>query len=216
MKLEGKKIVFLGDSITEGVGASCIEKRFSDVLVRKAGFATSYNYGIGGTRMARQQKIDPEHLVWDTNAFTERFDKMEDDADIVMVFGGTNDYGHGDAPFGCFEDRTVDTYCGALHFLMKGLIEKYPSACIVFVTPLHREGDTNLNASNHLPLKAYVDKIKETAEYYSLPVLDLFAAAGICPDIQIQKEMFVPDGLHPNDAGAERIADRMKSFLETL
>ena len=52
MKLEGKKIVFLGDSITEGVGASCVEKRFSDVLVRKAGFTVSYNHGISGTRMA--------------------------------------------------------------------------------------------------------------------------------------------------------------------
>jgi len=216
MELKGKTIVFLGDSITEGVGTSCVENRYSDVLVKMAEFGNNYNYGISGTRIARQQKIDPEHLKWDENAFTERFDKMEDDADIVMVFGGTNDYGHGDAPFGCFEDRTIDTYCGALHCLMKGLIEKYPAARIVFVTPLHRADDENPSAGNQLPLKAYVDKIKETAEYYSLPLLDLFASAGICPDIQIQKEMFVPDGLHPNDAGAERIADRMKSFLEAL
>lgn len=216
MELKGKTIVFLGDSITEGVGASCTENRFSDVLVRMAEFGNSYNHGISGTRIARQQVIDREHLRWDENSFCERFVRMEDDADIVLVFGGTNDYGHGDAPFGTFEDRTMDTYCGAVHYLMRGLIEKYPAAKIVFVTPLHRQNDAVPNASNHLPLKAYVDKIRETAEYYSIPVLDLYASANICPDIQLQREMYVPDGLHPNDAGAEKIAMRMKSFLETL
>ncbi len=215
MELKGKSILFLGDSITEGAGVSSTENRYSDVLVRIAEFSRSYNYGISGTRIARQQKADPDSLV-DVNSFVERYAQMQDDVDVVMVFGGTNDYGHGNAPFGCFEDRTMDTYCGALHYLMRGLLEKYPASQIVFVTPLHREGENNLNASNQLPLKTYVDKIKETAEYYSIPVLDLYGTGGICPDIQVQKEMYVPDGLHPNDAGAEKIAKKMLRFLEAL
>ena len=77
---------------------------------------------------------------------------MQDNVDIVFVFGGTNDYGHGDAPFGKFEDRTMDTYCGALHYLMRGLIQKYPAAQIVFMTPLHREGENTPSAFNQLPL----------------------------------------------------------------
>lgn len=215
MKLTGKKVIFLGDSITEGVGASCKEAFYTSLLHKRMGLSSVGNYGISGTRIARQQKVDPAHLSWDTNAFTERFEQMGD-ADVVVVFGGTNDWGHGDAPFGADEDRTMDTFCGALHYLMRGLIEKYPTALICFVTPLHRAGDTLPNASNQLPLKAYVDKIKETAEQYSLPVLDLFASAGIVPDIQIQKEIYCPDGLHPNDRGNERIAERLQGFLESL
>ena len=213
MELKGKSIVFLGDSITAGVGASCIENRYSDVLVRIAELGENYNYGISGTRIARQFDRNEYH---DVNSFCERFDKMKDDVDIVFVFGGTNDYGHGDAPFGNFEDRTMDTYCGALHYLMRGLIEKYPAAQIVFMTPLHREGDSNPSIFNQLPLKDYVDKIKETAEYYSSPVLDLYGCGGICPDIPQQKELYVPDGLHPNDAGAEKIAEKIKVFLKNL
>lgn len=34
-----------------------------------------------------------------------RVDEMDDDADIVIVFGGTNGYGHGDAPMEDFESR---------------------------------------------------------------------------------------------------------------
>lgn len=216
MKLEGKKVNFLGDSITEGVGASCEEARYTCVFARNTGIAGFENYGISGTRIARQQNIAQDTLYWDTNAFTERFANMTDEADVVVVFGGTNDYGHGDAPFGKDEDRTIDTYCGALHCLMQGLIEKYPTAVICFMTPLHRENDRVCNASNNLPLKAYVDRIKETAEQYSIPVLDLFSVAGVTPDIPAQKEKFCPDGLHPNDEGNKRIAERLQAFLESL
>lgn len=215
MELKGKTIAFLGDSITEGVGVSCQEARYSDVLVRLGEFGKGINYGISATRIAKQRVRQWDGDI-DIMSFCERYDRMDDDVDIVLVFGGTNDYGHGDAPFGSFEDRTMDTYCGALHYLMKGLIEKYPTGQIVFATPLHREGENVPNDSNHLPMKPYVDKIRETAEYYSIPVIDLYREGGICPEIPAHKEAYVPDGLHPNDAGAEKIAKKMLSFLQNL
>ena len=52
MELKGKKIAFLGDSITEGVGASKPEDRFTDVFGRLSG-ATAYNHGISATTAAR-------------------------------------------------------------------------------------------------------------------------------------------------------------------
>ena len=47
------------------------------------------------------------------------------DADGVVVFGGTDDFGHGDAPIGTPSDRTYDTFYGACHVLFSKLIEKY-------------------------------------------------------------------------------------------
>jgi lysophospholipase L1-like esterase len=61
-----------------------------------------------------------------------------------------------------------------------------------------------------------VDTIIKVAAHYSLPVLDLYRTAGICPRIPEQLTRFMPDGLHPNDAGAYRIAERLTSFLNTL
>ena len=54
------------------------------------------NYGIGGTRIARQSKQSAEER-WDKD-FCSRVATMQDEADAVVVFGGTNDYGHGDTP----------------------------------------------------------------------------------------------------------------------
>ena len=135
MDLTGKKVWFLGDSITEGVGTSCAEARFSEVLKKNANLGEIRNYGISATRIARQQGLGENADFVDLNSFCERFDQMEDGADVIVVFGGTNDYGHGNAPFGSFEDRTMDTYCGALHYLMSGLITKYPTSTIVFLAP---------------------------------------------------------------------------------
>lgn len=212
MDLQGKKINFLGDSITEGAGASEKSKCYVSVLGQNTG-AIVRNYGIGGTRIARRH-IPHENPVYDQD-FCLRGPQMDADADAIVVFGGTNDYSHGDAPMGTFASRTSDTFYGALHTLFTSLITRYPDAKILVLTPLHRLNE-NTPAVNNLPLKAYVDVIREMAEAYSLPVLDLYAVSGMQPNIPIIQERFMPDGLHPNDAGHARLADLIAKALERL
>lgn len=77
---ERKENQFLGDSITEGSGTSCEAARFTCVLKEIAGLSEIRNYGIGGTRIARQL------VCPDTTDFCARFSGMEDDADAVVVF----------------------------------------------------------------------------------------------------------------------------------
>ena len=141
MKLEGSKIDFLGDSITEGCGTSGPDCRFSALLQRNCKLAAARNYGIGGTRYARQRVPSEEPLT--DRDFCERAGEMDRDADVVFVFGGTNDFGHGDAPFGGPEDRTPDTFCGACHYLFRELKADFPQAEIVIATPIHRCGEDN-------------------------------------------------------------------------
>lgn len=221
MKLEGAKINFLGDSITEGHGTSAVDKIFHAVLKKNAGLAEVRNYGIGGTRFALQTGTEqrPKDNWVDVNSFCERFDKMDNDADAVVVFGGTNDYGHGDAPMGTFECRTPDTFYGACHYLFSSLIKKYFGKPIVIMTPLHRSCEyrkEGYEKKGYHTLKEYVDVIREVAEYYSLPVLDLYKESGIQPEIPEIKEAYMPDGLHPSDKGNEIIADKLQKFLERL
>ena len=217
MNLNKCKINILGDSITEGVGASSSDRCFVSVLAARTG-AICRNYGIGGTRIAFQKKSSAEPH-WDYD-FCSRVSGMDNDTDCVIVFGGTNDYGTGDAEFGSMSDRSKDTFYGALHVLYRSLIERFTDAKIVIVTPLHRCNEENPRgdgkAADGPVLKEYIRAIREVAEYYSLPVLDLYAVSGLQPEIAAIKERFMPDGLHPSDAGHEMIAERMQKFLEAL
>lgn len=181
--------------------------------------ANCVNYGIGGTRIARQSKQSAEER-WDKD-FCSRVSTMQNEADAVFVFGGTNDYGHGDAPTGSMNDRTPDTFYGALHTLYSSLIEKYIGATIVVITPLHRTNENSPLGDGYKetavgPLSFFVKIIREVAEYYSLPVLDLYATSGLQPEVPIIKERYMPDGLHPNDAGHIILADKIGKFLENL
>jgi len=222
MNIKGLKINFLGDSITQGVGTSSADKIYHAVLKREAELLEARNYGISATRFAIQKGTPkrPKDEFVDVNSFCERFDKMEDDADVVVVFGGTNDYGHGDAPLGKFSDRNPDTFYGACHFLFRGLIKKYLGKPVIVMTPLHRVNETrNTGDAKTEPygtLKEYVDIIREVAEFYSLPVLDLYRESALQPDIKEIQEKYIPDGLHPNDEGHKIIAYKLKNFLEAL
>ena len=217
MQLQGKKVHFLGDSITEGVGASSGGTCYVAQVAERSG-AVCRNYGISGTRIARQtHPSEPASFDLD---FCMRVDGMEPDADVVVVFGGTNDYGHGDAPFGVPSDRTPDTFYGALHTLYTALICRYPCARIVVLTPLHRCGEVvsaeKRPGAEGQPLKRYAAAIREVAEEYALPVLDLFAMSGLQPNIPVIQDIYFPDGLHPNDAGHARIAELIVGFLQRL
>jgi lysophospholipase L1-like esterase len=212
MELKGKKINFLGDSITKGVGTSCGECRFVDIIAREEGLAAARNYGISGTTIsyggAETGKPD--------TSFCARVPEMDPDADIVVVFGGTNDFGHSETvPLGTPQDRTRATFRGACHELMRSLIERYPRAAIVILTPMHRKHERTPNTRGAI-LEEYVDILRETARYYALPVLDLYAAGGIQPAVEKSRETYMPDRLHPNDAGNRLIADRLTAFLRAL
>ena len=218
MNIRNKKINFLGDSITEGHGCADPSNKFTDRIARNHG-AVCRNYGIGGTRIARQSQPsdNPRHDL----DFLGRYDEMDPDADIVVVFGGTNDFGHGDAPIGVMTDRTPDTFYGALHLLYTGLISKYPIARIIILTPLHRLFEESDYGSGRKTLPSgtlidYVRIIRQVAEYYALPVLDLYCCSGLQPNVPVIQEKYVPDGLHPNDEGHLILAERISAFLMKL
>ena len=217
MELKGKKINFLGDSVTAGSGTSAPDKKYTALIEREYG-AVCRNYGLGDTSVSRLKNADMS--ITRNKDFLSRVPEMDDDADIAIVFGGTNDFGHGDVPIGETCDRTPYTFYGALHCLYTALIEKYPSAVIAVFTPLHRINEDAPNGLNEGSgkgtLKEYVNIIREVAEYYSLPVLDLYKESGLQPKVPIIQQKYIPDGLHPNDDGNAILAHKIACFLEML
>ena len=211
MELKNKRIVFLGDSITEGCGTTGEDKTFHQILKRKFDLNLACNCGIGGTRIAIQKNPTYDVIRHDLY-FALRAKVMPKDADIVVVFGGTNDSGHGDADMG--EATSLDNYTfnGALNNLIIQLKVDYPNAKIIFLTPLHRIGEEACMNNTGYILKDYADAIIAACKRHSIFLIDLFNEINLDP----YDQTLVPDGLHPSDKGHEVLAEFIAEKLIKL
>ncbi len=212
MELKGIKINFLGDSITAGAKASNREKLgFVNLIAEKTG-AMCRNYGVSGTRIARQESFfSTYHHNLD---FCYRAKIMHSFADVVFIFGGTNDFGHGLAKLGTDADRTPYTFYGALHHLYSIVKERFPGKTVVVATPIRR----CIDERNGKKMRDYVDAIIKVAGEYDLPVLNLYDMEGMdfLNDKALREEYLDPDGLHPNDKGHGLLSNVIIDFFKSL
>lgn len=204
-------INFLGDSITEGAGAGSPENMYVNLVGQKLGAAVN-NYGVGGTRIARQTTpTDPPRADED---FLIRAAKMDKNADFVFVFGGTNDFGHGDAPLGKFGDKTPYTFYGAAALLCEYLLGIYGKDRLCFILPLHRTGENSVYGDGRkkqpsATLAEYINALLQVLSHYGVGYMDI-------------RDKFPPqkfseltaDGLHPNAKGNQIIADSVCDYLK--
>lgn len=208
-----KKINFIGDSITYGaytpVGGGShqrAEKRYCEVACEILG-ATCRNYGSSGTSISSTTYQSP------TAAFSRRYATMDNDADMVVVVGGTNDYGT-NVVLGSIADTEDVSFYGALNVLCKGLAEKYPGKRIVFITPFHRANEGANSAG--FTLAQYRQAIFDVArDVYGFAVLDGWAV-GLSPKKPAIKAQYIVDGLHPNPPGHELIGQSVAHMLNAI
>lgn len=208
------KVIFLGDSITEGGGASGEEAKYVNKVAEICGVEVK-NFGVSGTRIARQ--TEPSEWITFDYDFQMRAEVMSKDADKVFVFGGTNDYGHGDAKIGEESDDTPYTFHGALNRLIKRLTELYGKDKICFILPLRRFEEEDLYGQGNrkeptLNLKGYVDIIRAKCEKAGIDYIDLYKN-GIPKPVTDKGDEYTADGLHPNDKGHLFIAEKIKNYL---
>jgi lysophospholipase L1-like esterase len=208
------KINFLGDSITAGGGAGGIEYSYVSVFERITGYEVR-RYGAGGTRIAKQ-RTPSAVAAWDRD-FQERVLTMEKDADYVFIFGGTNDYGHGDAPLGKFDVKDAYTFYGALRCLLEYLIETYGKEKLCFILPLHRFDEEGVPCKGNgdemgATLSEYVNAMRSIIKEYGIDILDLFEN-GIPKPIVNTGDEYTVDGVHPNDSGYQFIAKKICEYI---
>jgi lysophospholipase L1-like esterase len=206
------KINFLGDSITEGACANHPECMYT-YLTAKYFCAEECNFGKGGTRIAKQVKRTNNP---DDDVFISRAEKMPTDADFTFVFGGTNDYGHGDAKLGTFEDRDDYTFYGAFHNLVAYMVATFGEK-LCFVLPIPRFDQDNPYGDGSkddpiAPMSAYIEAEKEVLAYYGVNYLDLSNKFYI-PTTQQDDGNLYADGLHPNGKGHRFLADCLIEYL---
>lgn len=212
MKLNGKKLLFLGDSITEGTGVETPENIYLNRLARMTGARAALNFGIGGTTLGRNRSPG-----WRTGAFVVRAQTLPEeawDADVAFVFGGVNDYGVGDAAFGPADSCDPFEINGALNIIVRSLRGMNPRMEIVFLSPICRPGDDAPHPVTGQPLQAYAELVRQAALRSGCSFCDLFHL--FAPGDEQTCRAWIPDGLHPNDEGHRILAETILRFLNTL
>lgn len=207
---KGLKWNCLGDSLTTlGWGSNMY-----NIVSKKLGI-TPVNYGIVSSTIA-----DYSNDGTTGNPMCVRYADMDDDADIVTVMGGVND---SHSSIGTMGDRTNQTLYGACHTLFAGLIDKYPNAKIgIILTPQYGKGipeyvETQGGDPDQEKLRAKVNAVREVAEYYSLPVCDLFnhgGIAGILPSTI--NRLLQGDYLHITTEGYKVLSRPLLAFIKDL
>lgn len=209
-------ILFLGDSITEGC---CVNdpKNFYPNIVGKILKCNVVNYGVCGTRIAPQKVTDPNFPEAFNESFLERAAKMQKEADFVVVFGGTNDFGHGDAPFG--EIREFGTFNYYVDSLITNLIATYGNEKIIVVLPIHRwdedstHGDYFEYKKGKWPtLEEYRKVIRQISQNHNVKIIDLIDSLPKPKDNT--GDAYYADGLHPNDNGQQVIGKAIAKFIK--
>ena len=121
------------------------------------------------------------------------------------------------------------TLRGRINIAMDLLKRTFPEKQIVVLTPVHRAfatfGSKNIQPAECYPNRLglyvhdYVEAIKETANVWSVPVIDLNALCGLNPMVEEHARYFADpdtDRLHPNAKGHERIARTLLYQLQAL
>ena len=219
------KVVANGDSITfghkpsaDGYDGMTNGVSYMTMACEELGFELD-NYSISMSTLAYDVSGNDTH-----QSLIGRYQNMSDEADLVYIAIGSNDWyyatGTQGLQLGTFDDRVNNTFYGALHLLCAGLKQKYGAIPIVFATPIKRwiireEGATipgNLNARSKA-ISEWAKAIKEVCDYYGIPVVDMYAESFINPWLDYDRTNYAPDGTHPNLQGHERM---MITCLATL
>jgi lysophospholipase L1-like esterase len=213
----GKKILCFGDSTTDGddgFGAGGPSISWTAHLGGLLGCTDVACRGVRGSCLVEG--------VSEYESFVERLGRLDTDGDIYVLFGGVNDFCFG-SPLGQMGSADPRDFYGALDMVVRGIAARAPEARLVMMTPCKTCGkpeygfpgsfDAN---SRGLVQKAYVDAMLEVADYYSAPVIDLYAGSGISPYLPEHCERYMPDGLHYSPAGYERLARRIAAGLRAV
>jgi lysophospholipase L1-like esterase len=215
-KWQGKTWNVIGDSITEHNFRTNLN--YHDYIKNKIG-CTVNNYGVSGTGYFTPSASGG------TNQIPNRISNMNNTADLITVFAGTNDWGEvgKSLVLGTFGDTDPNvSFYGAVDSSLIQLIAKYPTKTIAVFTPLPRGTSWGANASG-VTMEQVVDAIIKVASKYSIPVLDLYRKSGLFPWNDTANDTLFKaigqssgDRLHPNDAGHQLLADKILSFLNSL
>ena len=186
------RAVFIGDSYTQGFGASTEALKWTS-LVAEAKNWEEVNLGLGGTGYVATSGVKGCGQVYCANFREVAEEAAAEDPDIVVVAGGRNDL----VIFASDRARVTTAMSQTFTRLRKDL----PRARIIAVGPA-APGPVDKTVRN---FDASVNEIARRSDATFISLIE--------PQSVITSSMVLDDGVHVNDEGHEAIAQRVLAAL---
>ena len=206
--LTGITMYAMGDSY---FGGSTIGKENTWVNLLGNKYNMHYvNYGIGGSTMS--------DFVTTNNPMVVRYKTMKKgDADIILLEGGRNDRNK-EVPIGDLESRDSKTFMGSINIMLDGMLETYPNALIILVTPWYHTGKVSATGLCNVD---YSNAMRDLAEYRNdKRIVCLYAADPNTIGVHMNDESFrtkycikPTDVSHLNAEGMKYVLPFMEQFI---
>ena len=198
-KLYNKKWAVIGDSLTAGDKTS---KIYAEYIQDKTG-CNIVKMGQPGTGYSKD---------WNTYVkFYDRLTTIPANVDLITIFGGVNDFNRSPSTtLGKLGDNNFTTFYGAVEKTISRVIELFPYVPLVIISPLPMSTQLDIDTT----FKKYVNAIKEVANKYGVLFIDLYNESGFQVYNATFRTKFITDGIHPNENGHKRLANRILPYLE--
>ena len=189
-------------------------------LIHEKFGATLINIGVGGTTVFNNGASSTQNGYNLTDSWMcsqERTNMIPQDADIVLFWGGHNDWAN-NCPIGSVGQVTPDdtTFMGAMQIALTKIIARVPNAQIIFVTPHvsrpQNNENSNVIAKNtlNLTMADYSSAVREFCAYYGFPYIDM-SDSGISV---LNHTKYCSDVIHVNQTyGADAVANTIVNGL---
>lgn len=207
--LNGKKIVFYGDSVTA-------QNKFP-VIVKEYYGINAINMGVGGSTIFYRSNSD---MSSDT-----RINNIPSDADIVMIMGGTNDWGkiqiEDELIYSNGFDRTK--FKGAIAYIVQHIQAQCPNAKIIWCTTIGGQNETRATSSPTIQYLPQKDMFGQSGYTFRNAEIEVCNILGIevcdtwsCGINGNNAYIMIGDTVHPTDAGAKLIANYIIGYLKSV
>lgn len=215
--LFGVKWCAFGDSLTDSAtlaSQTTGTKNYVDYVSESLGLKV-VNCGVGGTGYMKTE-----------NRFVNRVSTIPEDTKLLTVFGSFNDYEYITKNLGTLGDTGMDTIYGAIYNFIHNVYERCPKVIIGIITPT-KWGFLSewKDASAAALCNSYVKALLETADKWSIPVLDLYHDSGLRPWDSNFAQLYYKDDdessmantVHPLDEAHKKfIAPKVEAFIKQI
>lgn len=217
---ENKSLVITGDSIETGAAGL-----WAATLNNINEFASYTNCAVGGTCMCTI--ISPDDAI----SSDTRISAMPSAADVVLIGGGTNDWGN-NVKLGSLSDLSdLTTFAGAVASMINKMYVKYPNAQIIFTSNQftlspNRHNFTDVSGiKNNLGYSStdYADMMEQVCRHYNISYINTHHECGInelnyATYLKLETNYYNDSVyMHPNEIGAEKmfrvIYNGLKNFI---